>query len=111
MQKQPEKEQPEFKPTGKLTEALLTRNGVSLKYSEPSEAAVSDLKWRLHVFKGSDQVKVVPIYRQSCYLLGRDDRVCDILLEHESCSKQHAVLQHRQIMRKLGPNDFEESIK
>lgn len=33
---------------------------------------------------------------QSAYLLGRDRTVIDIPLDHESCSKQHAVLQFRQ---------------
>lgn len=33
---------------------------------------------------------------QSAYLLGRDRTVVDIPLDHESCSKQHAVLQFRQ---------------
>jgi smad nuclear-interacting protein 1 len=35
--------------------------------------------------------------RQSAYLFGRDRTVVDIPLDHPSCSKQHAVLQYRQI--------------
>lgn len=105
------KEKPDFKPTGKLTESLLSRNGVPLKYAEPTEAGLPDLKWRVHVFKGSDQIKTLPIHRQSCYLLGRDDRVSDILLDHESCSKQHAILQYRRITRQLGPTEYEEATK
>lgn len=33
------------------------------------------------------------INRQSAYLIGRDPTVTDILIEHPSCSKQHAVIQ------------------
>uniref|UniRef100_A0A7N0TFI2 FHA domain-containing protein n=1 Tax=Kalanchoe fedtschenkoi TaxID=63787 RepID=A0A7N0TFI2_KALFE len=37
------------------------------------------------------------IHRQSCYLFGRERRVADIPTDHPSCSKQHAVIQYRQI--------------
>ena len=36
---------------------------------------------------------VLHIHRQSAYLFGRDRAVVDIVLEHPSCSKQHAVIQ------------------
>ena len=38
---------------------------------------------------------MLPIHRQSAYLLGRDRRVADIPVDHPSCSKQHAALQYR----------------
>ena len=37
------------------------------------------------------------LHRCSAFLIGRDERVCDILLLHESISKQHAVLQYRKV--------------
>ncbi|XP_048498625.1 FHA domain-containing protein DDL isoform X3 [Beta vulgaris subsp. vulgaris] len=37
------------------------------------------------------------VHRQSCYLFGRERRVADIPTDHPSCSKQHAVLQYRQV--------------
>ena len=40
------------------------------------------------------------IHRKSAFLLGKDDRVADIVLAHESCSKQHAVVQFRCIETK-----------
>lgn len=88
--------------------------GVALKYHEPPEARKPVVNWRLYVFKGSEQVgalngvniiapahpsDLIHIYRQSCYLLGRDAVVTDILIEHPSCSKQHAVIQFRQITK------------
>lgn len=38
------------------------------------------------------------IHRQSAFLFGRDRNVVDVPIEHPSCSKQHAVLQFRQIV-------------
>ncbi|KAL6543186.1 hypothetical protein OROHE_010706 [Orobanche hederae] len=37
------------------------------------------------------------VHRQSYYLFGRERRVADIPTDHPSCSKQHAVLQYRQV--------------
>jgi smad nuclear-interacting protein 1 len=39
------------------------------------------------------------VHRKSAFLVGRDKAVADILTEHESCSKQHAVLQYRLFQR------------
>ena len=41
----------------------------------------------------------IPIFEKSVYLLGRDRDVCDIPLDHLSCSTQHAVIVHRQVSR------------
>ena len=37
--------------------------------------------------------ELLHIHRQSAYLIGRDRAVADILVEHPSCSKQHAAIQ------------------
>jgi len=47
------------------------------------------------VFKNDELVSTLHVHRQSAYLAGRESKVADILLEHGSCSKQHAVLQYR----------------
>jgi len=52
------------------------------------------------VFKGTEQVDLLHIHRQSAYLIGRDVAVADIATEHPSCSKQHAVIQYRQVTEK-----------
>lgn len=56
--KEPEKpaEEPNFGLSGKLAAETNTVKGVELKYNEPPEAAKPTLKWRLYVFKGSDQI-------------------------------------------------------
>lgn len=99
------KAKPNFKPSGLLAAATNTvkvSDGTStvLKYNEPPEARKPTLGWRLYVFKGKDQLDLLHINRQSAYLIGRDRTVADILIEHPSCSKQHAVIQHRQVQVK-----------
>lgn len=100
-----EKGKPNFKPSGLLAAATNTvrhSDGTSsiLKYNEPPEARKPTVGWRLYVFKGKEQTDLFHIHRQSCYLIGRDKAVVDIYVEHPSCSKQHAVIQHRQVMQK-----------
>ena len=70
-------------------------NGIVLKHSEPLDCIVPKQLWRLYVFKENDIIETLHIHRKSSYLFGRDDRVCDIILSHPSCSKQHAVIQFR----------------
>jgi len=71
-----------------------------LKYNEPPEARKPILGWRLYVFKGTEQVELLHIHRQSAYLIGRDRLVADIAVDHPSCSKQHAVIQYRFVQQK-----------
>jgi smad nuclear-interacting protein 1 len=83
-------------------------NGVLLKYSEPPEARKSTKQFRLYVFKGKEQVSLVPISDRTVYLIGKDDRVVDIRLDHPSISGQHAVLQYRQIIEQ---NEYGDDVK
>ncbi|KAJ7644010.1 smad nuclear interacting protein 1 [Roridomyces roridus] len=99
------KAKPDFKPSGLLaaeTNTVKAVNGDStvLKYNEPPEARKPSLGWRLYVFKGSEQVELLHIHRQSAYLIGRDRLVADIPIDHPSCSKQHAVIQYRFVQQK-----------
>ncbi|CAN0410620.1 unnamed protein product [Ascophyllum nodosum] len=88
--------------SGKLARDQNTGNvykGVVLKWQEPEEARPPTKKWRLYVFKGENAIgasaSTLHIHRQSAYLVGRERRVADIVVEHPSCSKQHAVVQFR----------------
>ncbi|KAJ7601587.1 smad nuclear interacting protein 1 [Mycena polygramma] len=99
------KAKPDFAPSGLLaaeTNTVKAVNGDStvLKYNEPPEARKPILGWRLYVFKGSEQVELLHIHRQSAYLVGRDRLVADIAVDHPSCSKQHAVIQYRFVQQK-----------
>jgi len=72
-------------------------NGVVLKWTEPLDSAKPTKQWRLYVVKNGDVSETLHLHRQSAYLFGRDTRVADVVLQHESCSKQHAVLQYRAV--------------
>jgi smad nuclear-interacting protein 1 len=95
----PEKQKPNWKPTGLLAKEANTVKGTStvLKYHEPAEARKPPAKeqWRMYVFKKKDLLDTVQLYQRSCWLAGRDQNVTDLTLEHPSISKQHAVIQFR----------------
>uniref|UniRef100_A0A182V6L8 FHA domain-containing protein n=1 Tax=Anopheles merus TaxID=30066 RepID=A0A182V6L8_ANOME len=92
-----EKQKPDFGLSGKLTEETNKVNGVVIAYSEPPGARKPKRRWRLYPFKGEQALPTLYIHRQSCYLIGRDRKVCDLPVDHPSCSKQHAVLQYRLV--------------
>uniref|UniRef100_A0A182MU13 FHA domain-containing protein n=1 Tax=Anopheles culicifacies TaxID=139723 RepID=A0A182MU13_9DIPT len=92
-----EKEKPNFGLSGKLTEETNKVNGIVITYSEPPGARKPKRRWRLYPFKGEQALPTLYIHRQSCYLIGRERRICDLPVDHPSCSKQHAVLQYRLV--------------
>jgi smad nuclear-interacting protein 1 len=92
---------PNFKVSGALSAAArTTETGVVLKYAAPEEARIPTLKWRLFPFKGEEALDPIVIHEKSFYLFGRDREVCDVPLDHLSCSSQHAVIVHRQVGHK-----------
>jgi smad nuclear-interacting protein 1 len=99
----PDKEKPNFKPTGALAKAANRVEGtkISLKYHEPAEARKPSpsQSWRIFVFKGEDVVDTIEIWQKSCWLLGRSQEVVDYVLEHPSSSGQHAAIQFRYIQK------------
>lgn len=66
---------PNNKPTGKLAEEHLMRNGVRLKYAEPGDKSKPARQWRMHVFKKDEQISIVPLADKTCYRFGRDPAV------------------------------------
>lgn len=56
----------------------------------------------MYIFKGAspDPLHTIQLHSRSCWLLGREVVVADIPVEHPSCSKQHAVLQFRYVVKK-----------
>ena len=93
-------EGPNFKTSGKLAAETNTYKGVVIIYSEPPEARIPIIKWRLYPFKGEQQLHVQYVHRQSAYLIGRDRKVVDMPIDHPSCSKQRAALQYRLVQMK-----------
>ncbi|CAN4117792.1 unnamed protein product [Withania somnifera] len=98
------KDKPSFELSGKLAAETNRVRGITLLFNEPPDARKPDIRWRLYVFKGGEVLNdPLYVHRQSCYLFGRERRVADIPTDHPSCSKQHAVLQYRQV-EKENPN-------
>jgi len=98
-----EKQKPNFGNTGKLAAETNTVAGTNivLKYNEPPEARKPPSKdaWRLYIFKGSDMLETVELGGRSCWLVGRERMVVDFPVDHPSCSKQHAVIQFRHVVK------------
>lgn len=91
------KQKPNLGLSGALTAETNTYKGHVIKYSEPPEAKVPKKKWRLYPFKGDEALKVIYLHRQSAYMIGRLTDICEIPVEHPSCSKQHAAIQFRAV--------------
>ncbi|KAK9072376.1 hypothetical protein SSX86_008810 [Deinandra increscens subsp. villosa] len=97
-----EKQKPSFELSGKLAAETNRVKGVTLLFTEPPDARKPVTRWRLYVFKGGEVLnEPLYVHRQTCYLFGRERRVADIPTDHPSCSKQHAVLQYRQVEKEL----------
>lgn len=68
----PEKQKPNWKPTGLLAKEANTVAGTTtvLKYHEPAEARKPPAKeqWRMYVFKKKDLIDTVQLYQRSCWL-------------------------------------------
>ncbi|ORY76220.1 SMAD/FHA domain-containing protein [Leucosporidium creatinivorum] len=96
--------EPNFAPSGALAaETKYHPPRRSTQIQRTPEARKPVKQWRMYVFKGKEQVDLIHVHRQSAYLLGRDRIVVDIPIDHPSTSKQHAVLQFRQVVER---NEF-----
>ncbi|GAB1744274.1 hypothetical protein NU219Hw_g1421t1 [Hortaea werneckii] len=95
------KQKPNYKPTGLLAKEANTVAGTSkvLKYHEPPEARKPPPReaWRLYVFKKHDLTSTIHLHERSVWLVGRDQSITDLHVEHPSISKQHAVIQFRYL--------------
>lgn len=89
------REEANFEQSGLLFSEANTFKGVVIQHVEPAEARKPKLRWRLYPFKDNELLHIVYIHRQSAYLIGRDNNVCDIVLLHPSVSKQHAGKAHK----------------
>ncbi|KAA8902221.1 hypothetical protein TRICI_005937 [Trichomonascus ciferrii] len=92
-----EAEKPNYKQSGALAKETNTVNGTVLKYNEPSDACMPKHTYKLYIFEGDDIVDTVNLSERGWHLLGRDKKACHLLLDGNSVSKQHAVIQFRQI--------------
>jgi smad nuclear-interacting protein 1 len=110
----PEKQKPNFAPTGLLaaeTNTVAKADGTTivLKYHEPPEARKPPTKdqWKIFIFKGSEIVDTIELSLRSCWLIGKELSVVDLAAEHPSISRQHAVIQFRYIEKR---NEFGDKL-
>ncbi|KAK3376628.1 SMAD/FHA domain-containing protein [Lasiosphaeria ovina] len=108
------KEKPNFGNSGALAAAsnsVAQADGstITLKYHEPPEARKPPPRdvWKMFVFKDSSIVDTVELSLRSCWLVGRDSAVVDLLAEHPTISSQHAVIQFRYTEKR---NEFGDKI-
>ncbi|XP_010267721.1 PREDICTED: FHA domain-containing protein DDL-like isoform X1 [Nelumbo nucifera] len=107
-----QKQKPSFELSGKLAAETNRVRGVTLLFNEPPDARKPDIRWRLYVFKAGEVLnEPLYIHRQSCYLFGRERRVADIPTDHPSCSKQHAVIQYRQVEKEQPDGTLSKQVR
>ena len=90
--------------SGKLAaHANTTTGGAVLKYQPPADAALPTLSYRLYCFPAASATTApssphppLYIHSQSLYRVGREPVINDLVVDHHSVSKQHAVLQYRR---------------
>ncbi|KAH3679934.1 hypothetical protein WICMUC_000677 [Wickerhamomyces mucosus] len=101
------KKKPNFKPSGLLAKESNNFKGIQLKYNEPGDSP-SDLSQLEHEYflysykKHSNIPSEHALNGKKFHLLGRDDKVVDIWINEDSISKQHAVIQFRNIKTSVG---------
>ncbi|KAI4166382.1 MAG: hypothetical protein LQ348_007819, partial [Seirophora lacunosa] len=94
-------QKPNYAPTGLLaaeTNASAQNPSITLKYHEPPESRLPSTPHLLYVFKSTALLSTLQLHERSCWLFGREKQVVDAVIEHPSCSKQHAVLQFRHVV-------------
>lgn len=107
-----DKQKPSFELSGKLAAETNRVRGVTLLFNEPPDARKPDVRWRLYVFRAGEVLnEPLYVHRQSCYLFGRERRVADIPTDHPSCSKQHAVLQYRQVEKEQPDGTLSKQVR
>ena len=84
------KELPCFEPSGILAEFSNQVNGVTLKFTEPGDAATPVETWGLYPFDGDVALDSIRLRSKdntvSAFLLGREDKVAHIILDEITCS-------------------------
>ena len=66
-----------------------------VNYTPPEWSAAPTHPFRLEVIKNGAVVESVDVSNKAFVLIGRQEDVCDIAMQHPSISRQHAVIQHR----------------
>ena len=102
-----EKEKPNFEPSGILQKDLQDEynasmnNKVAINYKPPSDSVIPEEVWFLFKFL-KDKNEADETYKlvgKEFFLIGKDNRICDIHIKQKNISRQHAVIQFRKITK------------
>ena len=66
-----------------------------VNYTAPEWSAEAAHPFTFEVIKNGAVVEAIDVAGKPFVLIGRQDDVCDIAMQHPSVSRQHAVIQHR----------------
>ena len=66
-----------------------------VNYTAPEWSAEAAHPFTFEVIKNGAVVEAIDVTNKPFVLIGRQDDVCDIAMQHPSISRQHAVIQHR----------------
>ncbi|CAD8115423.1 unnamed protein product [Paramecium primaurelia] len=107
------KEKPCFEASGILAQYAENAlgNGKVLKFTIPFDAKIPTANWQLFPFKGTQSFPSIPLKGKSVFLIGKDKEIVDILIENISVSKQHCVIQFREIKKVNGQGEVLSYIK
>jgi len=102
-----EKEKPNFEPSGILQKDLQDEynasmnNKVAINYKPPSDSVIPEEIWFLFKFL-KDKKEADETYKlvgKEFFLIGKDNRICNIHIKQKNISRQHAVIQFRKITK------------
>lgn len=82
-------------PSGLLAAQSNKVSTTQLKYVPPPDAAVPSQNFHLYRFDENSAEPQTIYLNKTSFLIGRSQEVSDIVLRHDSVSKQHAVVQFR----------------
>ena len=112
------KEKPNFEPSGILTKDLFSQKNTNdknniLKYTPPQDKCIPPTDtWFLFKFieKNEEPIETYKLIGKDFFLVGKDNRICDVIIKNKNISRQHAVIQFREKKKKNKDGDIENVI-
>lgn len=102
-----EKEKPNFEPSGILEKDLQNEynksmnNKIAINYKPPNDSIIPEDIWFVFKFikDNKEANETYKLVGKDFFLIGKDNRICDIRIKQKNISRQHAVIQFRKIIK------------